>query len=329
MNTSPWLCLEAIPGLVALESVWQNKIGAAYPSFRSLCLEPSSWPVRRIPCARGCGCNHDVILRHDGSGAIAVCQCEPPDCPEISLTLEEITPLEVNFVRLGRALCNAFGFAGKHARLGPPNTFQFGSWSTDAVPAILTIAVQTPVFRSAVAELAAELRQPFILFAPTSDFLDAPSQAILRNHGAGFFGLDTHVILTDHGTLQPVGVPGEIFARFTPQPKEIDLDMAERLFALVVTLDTEKPCKPPTLLTVFRRYCIQELIAGQIAHKYECTKQTVLRRLQVIRARTGVDPRELRRLSAHIAKLEDTLQEPRARRLKPGDFTEDDPGSPS
>jgi hypothetical protein len=188
--SSPWLSLEAIAGLVALEPVWQQKIGSCYPSFRTLCLDPVAWQVRHFPCPGGCGCNHAVIPRHDGTGVIAVCQCTPPGCPDIPLSLEEATPLEVNFVRLGRALCAAFGFAGKFARLPPPNTFQFGSWSVDAVPAILTIQVESLSFRYAVAELAAELRQPFILFAPTSDFLDARSQSILENHGAAFFALD-------------------------------------------------------------------------------------------------------------------------------------------
>jgi hypothetical protein len=64
------------------------------------------------------------------------------------------------------------------------------------MPAILTIQVQRSVFRRAVAELAAELRQPFMLFAPTSDFLDAISQS-LENHGAAFFALNSHAILAE------------------------------------------------------------------------------------------------------------------------------------
>lgn len=287
-------------------------IGEQFPAFRSLCLEPVSWPVQPIPCPRGCGCNHVVLLRHDGTGAVAVCRCASAGCPDIALTREEIIPLQVSRPRLGHALCQAFGLASRLADLPIPNTFQFGSWSTDAVPVILTIQVQNSVFRRAVAELAAGLRRPFILFAPTSDFLDAPAQSILENHGAAFFALDAQVILTEHGTLQPTSPPGELLARFTPQPKELDVDVARHAFALVLNLDTETLLRPPTLLAVFRLYCIEELSASQIARKFGCSKPTVLRRLGLIRARTGLDPRQLRRLSPHIAKLEDTLrkQEP-------------------
>jgi hypothetical protein len=325
MKSSPWLCLEAIPGLVALEADWQRMVGEQFAGFKSLCLKPSSWRVPRFPCPRRCGCNHSVIMRHDGNGAVAVCRCAPPACPDIPLTLQQITPMEVSYVRLGHAICNAFGFTARYAELPPPNTFQFGSWSTDAVPAILTIQVQNSDFRRAVAELAAHLRQPFMLFGPTSDFLDAPAKSMLENCGAAFFDLNTQVILTGHGTLQPTGVPGELFARFNPQPKELDLEVARRVFALVRNLDTDKPLRPPTLLAVFRHYCIEELSASKIARKYGCSKPTILRRLELIRARTGMDPRQLRRLSPHITKLEDSLRDPRARRLRPQSALDQDP----
>lgn len=263
-------------------------------------------------CPSDCGCDHLIIRRHDGDGAVGVCRCFSPCCPDIPLTRPDITTLEVCQTRLGHALCTAFGFDSRYADLPVANTFQFGSWSSDAVPAILTIQVQTPHFRRAVAELAAQLRQPFILFAPTSDFLDAPSKSILENHRAAFFDLQTNVILTDHGTLQPTRVPGELFARFTPQPKEMDTDSAARLFAIVQKLDTDKPLKPPSLLTVFRLYCIQELSCDQIAPKFDVTKTTVVRRLALLQSRIGCHPRDLRRLSPHLAKLDDSVKDSRA-----------------
>jgi hypothetical protein len=242
---------------------------------------------------------------------------QPRSLPGHSLTRRDITVLEVSRARLGHALCRAFGFAGRQTQLPVPNSFQFGSWSADAVPAILTIQVQRSAFRRAVAELAAHLRRPFILFAPTSDFLDAPAHSILENYGAAFFDLKTNVILTDHGTLQPTRPPGELFARFTPQPKDTDTDLATRVFALVQKLDTDKPLKPPTLLTVFRLYCIEELSCDQIAHECKTTKTTVVRRLAMIRSRIGVHPRELRRVSPHLAKLEDSFQDSHASHLYP------------
>jgi hypothetical protein len=321
---SPWLSLESIPSLVALEATWRRLVGEQFEPFKALCLQPASWTVRRYPCPGHCGCDHLVIPRHDGTGALAACRCDPPSCPDIALSLQEITPLEVSRSRLGRALCAAFGFERHFAELDIPNTFQFGAWSTACVPAFLTVQAQSSGFRRVVAELAARLRRPFLLFAPTSDFVDAPAQAILQNHNAGFFALDTHVILTEQSTLQPTCSPGEMFSWFTPQPKEADQDLARRAFALVENLDTEKPLRPPSLLTVFRYYCIEELSATSIARKCRCSKPTVLRRLALIQTRTGLDPQQLRRLSPHIANLEDSLADSRAAEIHRQTLIEED-----
>jgi hypothetical protein len=313
---NPWFTLEAVPGLIATETDWRQMIGQQFTAFKALCLQPSLFRVQWVPCPEGCGCHHLVIQRHDGVGAVAVCRCNPTHCPDIPLTEADCTALEVNHERLGKALCKAFGFDPKHASLPVPNTFQFGSWSTDAVPAILTIQVQNSVFRRAVAELAALLRRPFILFAPTSDFLDAPAQSILENHRAGFFDLKTQVILTENGTLHPTRVPGELFARFTPEPKEIDSDVATRAFALVIKLDTERPLPPPSLVTVFRLYCVAGLSMAQTARECKTSKPTVVRRLKLLQARIGMHPSKLRRFSPHFAKLQEDLRDDRARRVR-------------
>ena len=98
----------------------------------------------------------------------------------------------------------------------------------------------------------------------------------------------SHVVLTERGTLQPTRSPGELFARFTAQPKETEVDIAARVFALVRKLDTDKPLPHPSLLTVFRLYCIEVLSAQRIAVKNKCSKPTVIRRLKLLRSRIGV-----------------------------------------
>jgi hypothetical protein len=318
-----FLPFQSLPSLLATETEWRRMLGPRFPAFKALCLESSSYEVHSVVRPRRCGCDHRVIRRHDAAGAVGVCRCRPAVCPDLPLTPDDFTALQVSRPRLGYALCQAFGLAVRQAGLPIPNTFQFGAWSSDAVPAVLTIQAQKAVFRRAVAELAAQLRQPFILFAPTSDFLDAPARAILQNYGAEFFPLNTTVVLTENGTLQPTRPPGELFARFTPQPKEIESDAATRAFALVERLDTEKPLPHPSLLTVFRLYCMKELSSVRIARDCKCNKSTVVRRLALLRRRIGVDPRELRRFSPQLAKLEDSLRDSRASRLDPRDYLDD------
>lgn len=121
--------------------------------------------MTHIPCPASCGCSHFVIVRHDRASAVAVCCCNPSNCPDIPLTMEDVTPLELDWRKLANAITTAFGLTPTVASLAPPATLQVGSWSPQAIPVILTIQSDPQDFRAAVSELAAQLRQPFILSA--------------------------------------------------------------------------------------------------------------------------------------------------------------------
>ncbi len=318
---NPWSVLESVPSLIASQSEWRRQLGLCYESFEMLCLQPAAYRIRRVRCPRTCGCDHLVVIRH-GHAAIGACPRRHPHCPDLHLDPEDISTLEVSTGRLGAALCKAFGLAVRHTPLGVPGTFQFGAWSVAAVPVILTMQVQRSAFQAAIAELAAHLRQPFILFSPTMDFLDARCIGILGNYGAACFALQDHVTLNESGALRPTVQPGELFAAFTPQPREAELDVAARAFALVRKLDTDQPLPPPSLLTVFRLYCIEEQSYTQIAHQYKCSKTSVVRRVSLLRRRTGLDPQALRRISPQIAQLEQSLNDSRASRIRRSEQTE-------
>lgn len=305
-----WSLLESIPGVVALPIVWRERLGQDFAAFKALCLQPSPRPVRWFPCPHGGGCAYE-ILQEPGAPLIGRCRTTPPLCADAKLSLDEITPLQLNWNRLGRALCHAFGLESKPGALPIPNTVQIGSWSADAIPAALTIQIERPGFHQAIAELSLRWQRPFLLFAPTSRHVDAAAQELLAHARAGFFTLDAHAVLTAR-SLQSRRVPGELFAAFTPQPKESDESSLQNALAVVQQLDTDRRWKAPGLLTVFRLYCTQELSAGQIARKYGVSKAAIIRRLNLIRLRTGADPQRLRRFSPHLARLETNLTDSRA-----------------
>src|SRR5579859_7009827 len=175
---NPWESFEALPEQEAVPLIWQKRMGDSYDAFRRLCLERSDWCVKSYPCPRKCGCWHRVILRHDNTGAVGACDCEPPTCPDLDLSLTDIIPLRLSWTRLGRELRRAFGFSERFLELSPYNTYQIGTWSSDAVPAIATIQVENYDFLAVVAQLVAILHRPFILFAPTSDQIDAYCQSM-------------------------------------------------------------------------------------------------------------------------------------------------------
>ncbi|HEY5914435.1 MAG TPA: hypothetical protein VJA21_27920 [Verrucomicrobiae bacterium] len=211
-----WSCLENIPDLVALPATWQEAWGHEFAAFRTLCLQSTASFATAVRCP-DCGCLHSVIHRHDHTGAIGIRRCDPPDCPDIILTLPDITLLEVNLARFGRGLCVAFGFDSKTAEFPLPHTAQFGAWSARAVPAVLTIQRDQLVFRRVAADLAARLARPFMLFAPTSAHLDAEVRAAFETHGTAFFTLESSVVLEADGTLQALNMP-VMPTRWSPDP---------------------------------------------------------------------------------------------------------------
>ena len=194
-----WRALQIIPGLTALPPVWCKCTTTFFEPFRRLCLQPTANLVRRWDCPHQCGCLHGIILRNDFAGAIAACRCEPPNCPDIPLSIPDITPLEVNFAKLGRNIARALHCNPKHADLALPFTAQIGSWSTDAVPLILTTQLQPTTFRLVLAELAARLRNGFILLAPTADDINAHSHELLTQSHAAFFSLESILCLATQG----------------------------------------------------------------------------------------------------------------------------------
>ena len=248
------------------------------------------------------------------STIVAVCRCDPPNCPDIPLTLDDIVLLELSWTKLARALCRVFALDYKPADLGLLNTRQIGSWSIDADTVILTIQHERAWFRTILLELLARLRQRFILLAPTAKNLDAVSQELLASSNAALFPLDANIALMRDGALRltSAAVPGELFAKFTPQPRDAEENLATRAFALVQQLDAEGTRRRPTALTVFRLYCIDGLNSCSIARKTRCSRMTIRSRLQLIENKIGMKINQLRKISAHLEKAEATFTDSRA-----------------
>lgn len=96
------------------------------------------------------------------------------------------------------------------------------------------------------------------------------------------------------------------------KPEPVAEDVARRAFQLVEQLDSEQVVKAPTVLTVFRLYCVEEMTADKIARHCGCAKGTVINRLKIIREKTGMEPDELRRFSDHFTKIEEDASDARA-----------------
>jgi len=312
---NPWSCLEVIPGQTGVASIWRGHLGVWFEPFKTCFLHSLAERALSVPCPHECGCRHEVVCHEDGE-FVGICQCESWNCADLQLTVEDLTVWTLSWPRLGRALCQALGLQGKRANLNLPATRQVGAWSADAVPVLLTLQSERDGFLFIVGQLVARLRQPFILLAPTSQHLDAEAKELLANVGADVFALASHVEFSNPGVLRPCVSPGELFSRFNPQPKEaVSESTAQKAFALVRALDSEQPSSKASLYTVFRLYCMEGLNAAQVARKCGCARSLVFLRLQALSRKLGTHPRTLRQYSGHFERIEESLADPRARRV--------------
>ena len=345
-----WQALESSRGLTAVAASWRERLGDQFDPFKDAFLQRAPGIPRGMPCPRGCACTHEIVTSDEcpvasderksadghsppetsvspienpsspstlytphSSPIRALCRCDPPNCPDILLSPDDIVLLELSWTKIARALCHVFALDYKPADLGLLNTRQIGSWSIDAVPVILTIQHERSWFRTVLLELLARLRQRFILLAPTAKNIDAVSHELLASSDAAFFSLDANITLTAEGSLRLTGaVPGELFAKFTPQPRDADEDLASRAFALIHQLDSQGTRKPPSLLGVFRMYCVDGFSVSTIARKFHSSRMTVRQRLKLIETKIGVNIDQLRKVSAHLERAEAIFTDSRA-----------------
>jgi hypothetical protein len=92
-------------------------------------------------------------------------------------------------------------------------------------------------------------------------------------------------------------------------------DVARSASALLQKLELDAPLKAPSVLTVFRLYCVDGLSAERVARKCRCAKGTVMSRLRFIEERTGVKPEQFRAMSGHLQQIDDDLRESGAREI--------------
>jgi hypothetical protein len=307
-----WQCLEAIgaPGAVAAE--WQAWTGKDFGAFKTAYLQNVPGLAMSYPCPQECGCAHEVVPHDDGSG-VAVCQCDPASCDDFPVSADDRVIYRLNPGKLGRAIAKAFGCDARSADFGVSRTWQVAAFGNSALPLVLTLQPDAATFAGVVRQLVGQLGERFVLLAPTSRFLDGSIQGLLKKAKAGFLDLETNLVLTPSGTLQARKTGGELFSAYLPQASEpMDEDQARQLFALVEKIESGRRLKPPSVMEVFRLYCIRGKTTNQIVTGHRYSKGTVINRLKAIRRATNKDPDELRAFSPYLQRIEETITDSRA-----------------
>ena len=99
------------------------------------------------------------------------------------------------------------------------------------------------------------------------------------------------------------------------ETESVSEEVARSAFALLQKLELDAPLKPPSVLTVFRLYCVDGLSAERVARKCRCAKSTVMSRLRFIERVTKTPPLEFRTVSGHLQAVDDDLRSSGAREI--------------
>src|SRR5258705_4352043 len=138
---TPWPALERNSALRAIPSVWREFMGGHFETFQAAFFHKLPEPSQGFFCER-CYCTHEVIiygpeaharaLADIGHGSaslrvsefqslrvsiFATCRCEDRHCPDIPLIPADLEVWALNWPKLGRALCQAFGLNSRFADL--------------------------------------------------------------------------------------------------------------------------------------------------------------------------------------------------------------------
>jgi hypothetical protein len=316
-----WREIERAPASAAA-IVWKKCFGTDFDTVAVAMLRKTDRQASSIPCPDRCGCGHRVVP--NGRAFVGVCDCEDESCDDLTLTAEDIAVWEVNRERMGRAIAKALGCEPKLTDFVPPHILQIASFGPTSLPVMLVMARDRGEFYAAVVEMVARLGEHFVVLAPTRRFFNAKVQELLNGAHAGFFDLEAHVRIAQSGGLQSNKSGGELFSPFLRSMNEpASDDEARRLFALLKQLDEGKVVKAP-VIQVFRLYCVEGLSRSKVAGKCGCAASLVTLRLKEIEKKLGRKAVQLRELSSHFEKIEESLTDDRARKVRRGSAIDDD-----
>jgi len=346
-----WNSLESLSIQAALFVEWEQAMGEDFAKAREF-LCPTQEQAGSYPCRRPvpCGCRHRVIF-DSPEDVSAVCDCDGEGCERLILRAEDLIVYALKAGMLAEAIRRAFAFDGSGAAgFGELRSWLVGSWGARHSPVFFYVPIRESGVLAEVEQVCAAAPDPFILLTPTKRFCTPLVQRALRRHGCTHLALAGIVALTAPGHLEILRsekqsvdlVLGE-FGKRVPEGKALERAMARveakldsiakrtlqarpesegmsenvarQAFELVRKLDEGHATRGPSLLTVFRLYCMNELSAERIARQCGCSKATVINRLRVLAKKTGVSPERLRRYSAQFETMEEDMTDWRAKRI--------------
>lgn len=313
-----WRALEELPTGEGTAADWKHFVREAWPAWQRGFLDQRDEPASYYHCERECGCAHRIV-HHDDGRIVAACECDPWNCDTYALTAADIVDFEFNRTRLARALGRAFDLQRYERELGLPWTQQFATFSAAGVPVILTIQQERHEFNHVVAELASRWREGFILFAPTSRFVDGHTHELFSHARAKFFDLETHVRLQPDGTLNAPVRAGELFAQFVTRRDEPGTESeARQVFRTLQKLRSKVVGIKAPPYEVFLCVVVDGLSQREAARKCNCSLALISVRVKELEREFKRSVAKLKALASELVELQTTVKGDELRKRKQG-----------
>lgn len=167
------------------------------------------------------------------------------------LTAADVQVLELDLVRLARAIAKALDCAAVAKMFGPPCTVQVAALGNPAMPVLLTIQPDADRYRDAIAHLAAKLPKGFILLTP-KPVEDAQALELLSKGNAGAYDLESHFTLQAGGRLHSSKNATTLFAAHLPESREaMNESEAKRILVILQRLRSKRAGVKAPLYDVF------------------------------------------------------------------------------
>jgi hypothetical protein len=185
-----WRALEGTPVLTGVRAAWDQiggpDLGLLLPFLR---VRPDQATAYPCPEPGAHGCPRGVVV-HGPDDIVAVCRASPRRCETITLKKSDLAIYQLDLSKLGASLSAHFGFSGDVSSAavdGLRGTVYLGTYCPVAghqFPAYLTLQHDADEFSGVMERLTARDARPFILFAPTADFVTPTIAAATRARGS-------------------------------------------------------------------------------------------------------------------------------------------------
>lgn len=209
-----WPALERLTGQAAVAAEWRALLGPEFdvatrflrPSGRLATMLPHPGPGGPDPLF--------VVVEHAPGDFVRVC---PQTAEAVPVPRLDLVVFELNREHLVERIARAFGLGRvSHVPNGPTGVTRVGDYTPRAgerVGVFLALPLEPEDLHAAVIELAAGWESPFVLLAPTRQWLAPRTESAVLAGGSFFLTLTETLAVGEAGLLEAVEPLGVVLAR--------------------------------------------------------------------------------------------------------------------